>query len=259
MRASLAQVTQPEAATTVALFYFAQVGLTKDLGLELTMPTQLLDTELGAERQTLYLPGNPLIAAKYRFHLPQISGRKPALTVRARWGIAAFRKHSVPASTYFAEDFSFEPNVVDTFAFLLERSHVGLGASFAWQVEGVHLAAQLTGDGVFPTPLARDAPTLLAIGYGASVGASPFGDVLTGYLEGRAVSLLGGPLRTEAMAYAGLRSRLFDGFEPAVWVGVPVGSVAATSSPQVGIELRFGQDVRSVVQVGGKRLAAEAR
>ncbi|MEL6188127.1 MAG: hypothetical protein AAFU79_26175, partial [Myxococcota bacterium] len=62
-----------------------------------------------------------------------------------------------------------------------------------------------------------------------------------------------GPARTELQVYGGVRSRLFDFVEPALWVGYPIGSAAEVTGLQVGAELRFSYDVRAIIELGGQR------
>lgn len=253
VRASYAEVTRPESAQTLAVFYSLQAGLTPDLGLEVHVPTQLVSLDIGGLEQSLYRPGNPLLSAKYRLHLPTIQGRRPTLTLRARWGMAIFQRHQIPASDLDTEQFSRVPNMADTYAFLPERTDLGIGVNAAWQKDWLVFGAQLYFDYFIPSEIAPEQDDFLAIGYAASIGAVPFGDVVGGFLEARGVSFVAGPQRTEAFLYAGVRSRLFDLFEPALWVGLPVGSVAETSSAQLGLELQVRYDVRSIVQLGGRK------
>lgn len=255
VRASFAEVNRPEEASTWALFYSAQVGLTNDVGLEVTVPTQLVQLEVGDEAQSLYRLGNPMVAAKYRFHLPNLLGRRPAVTVRGRWGIAATPRNEIPASELFAEQFSLQPNFADLHAFLLEKTDVGAGASLSWKHAWLVLGAQVYGDYLFPTEVATDRSSFFALSYGLSLGALPFGRAVGGFLEARAVSLLGGPQRTEVFSYAGFRARLLDALEPALWLGVPFGSVTDVTGLQVGAEIRVSYDVRSIVELGGRRQA----
>lgn len=253
VRASFAQVSRPEDASTLALFYFAQVGLTDDIGLEVTVPTQLVSLQAGGREQSLYRLGNPLVAGKVRVHLPLLGDRRPALTIRARWGIAATQRNDIPASDLILETFSRVPNFTDLYAFQLEKVDLGLGGSFAWRTDYVLLQAQLYFDYLFPTPIASERVSFLAISYGASVGLQPIGDIVTPYLEARAVSLVGGPSRTEMVSYLGVRSRFFEILEPALWVGLPIGSAANVSSLQFGGELRISYDLRDIVKFGGSR------
>lgn len=252
VRASYAEVERPEPASTAAVFYAGQVGLTPDFGLELTVPTQLVSLSVGGLDQSLYNVGNPLLAAKYRFHLPNVGGRKPALTIRGRWGMALFQQHQIPASDLITEDFVLTPNLGDTYAFMAEQTDLGLGASLAWQRDWLLVGAQVYVDYFLPTEIAANQNDLLTLSYAASVGVLPFGDIVGAFLEVRALSFLAGAQRTEAFAYAGFRAHLFEVFEPAIWAAVPVGSVAETSSAQVGLELALRYDVRSIVQLGNR-------
>lgn len=254
VRASFAEVSRPEEASTAALFYYGQVGLTEDLGVEVTIPTQLVSLDIGGQGQSLYRLGNPLLAAKYRFQLPVLEGRRPVLTLRARWGIAATQANKIPASAnLFTEQFSLTPNYADTYAFLLEKTDVGAGFNMAWSYRWLLVGAQFYADYLFPTDVATDRSSFVALGYGLSLGVQPFGPAASLFVETRAVSLVAGPQRTELYGYAGVRSRLLDFIEPAVWVGVPAGSIAEVTGVQFGAELRFSYDIRSIVEVGGRR------
>lgn len=253
VRMSLAGVDRPEQATMTAIFYALQIGLTNDLGLEVTIPTQLVSLDVGGLAQTLYRLGNPMVAAKYRFYLPRLGRRQPVLTARLRWGIAATQRNPIPASDLFTEQFSQPVTFPDTWAFFLEKSDVGVGASLAWEQGWVVLGAESHLDYLFPTEVATDQSSFLALGFGFAAGLRPFGEIATVFAETRGVSFLAGPARTELQVYGGLRSRLFDLIEPAVWVGYPVGSAADVTGLQFGAELRFSYDVRAIVELGGQR------
>jgi hypothetical protein len=240
-RFAYARVRSRESALASALFYFGQVALTRSLGLELTLPTQLVDLDVERVR-SLYAIGNPLVAAKYRLNLPELRGRRPALTLRARWGIPIAAQHRIPPTELGAEDFTREAHFSDTYAFFLEKTSLGGGASLSWSRGIFSLAMQLNADYFSPVKGALDQTSFLTLGYGASVGALPFGDLVGFFAEARATSLFSGPGRTELFAYAGARARLPLGFEPALWVALPLGSVAEVSGAQLGVELRFAFD-----------------
>lgn len=113
------------------------------------------------------------------------------------------------------------------------------------------MQAQLYLDYLFP--LDEDERDLVALAYGAGVGYAPV-EWIAAWVEGRATSLLTGFSRTELVAYAGARTRLWDWFEPAVFVGLPVGSIADTSSVQLGAEVRVAWD-----RLGGARASSADR
>lgn len=252
VRSIYGAVSSPEPASVLALFYFAQAALTPDLGIELSVPTALVAVDIGAQEESAYRFGNPLLTAKYRLHLPRVGRRKPSLSIRARWGIAATQRNAIPTTDYYTEQFSQPVTYADTYAFFAEKSDLGLGATFAWQHDWFRLGAQLYLDYFFPSGIATERSEVLAISYGLSAGVMPFGDILGGFLETRAVSMVAGAQRSEAQAVLGVRSRLFDIFEPALWVGMPIGSLYEVTGPQVGLELRLTWDVRSVVEFGGR-------
>ena len=255
IRLNLASVDRPENASTTALFYSAQAALTKDLGVEVTIPTQLIGLDIGGVNQTLYRIGNPLVALKYRFYLPPLRGRRPVLTTRARWGIAAAQRNQIPASDLFTEQFALIPNYADTYAFLAEKTDLGLGTSLGWTSDWLIIGAQFYLDYFFPTEIATDRLSFLAIGYGLSVGVEPLGPWLRGYLETRAVSLVGGPQRTELFGYAGARFQFLERIQPALWIGLPFGSASELTGLQFGAELRIDYDIRAIIGGGGRRLS----
>ena len=131
------------------------------------------------------------------------------------------------------------------YAFLLEKTGLGLGVNAAYQWGMVHFGAQVGSD-VFLAVGDIDTTNKVTINYGFSVGVLPFGERLGAFIEGRAVSLL--PARTEFFTYFGARGQVFDYIEPAIWVGLPVGSVRNVNRFQVGAELRFSYDVHDVVE-----------
>ena len=250
VRTSYASIETRESANTLSIFYSGQAALTRYLGLELIVPTQYLDiTSFPGDRNppAQYEIGNPLLALKYRLQLPKIQGRRPAVTIKARWGIPIAPLHGVPATELIVEEFTREVNFPDTYAFFLENHDFGLGANFVWQWRWLYTGLQLFGDVFVPVGGASQDATFSAISYGASVGALPFGDWLGFYVEGRGTSLLLGGGRNEFFTYIGARGRFIDRLEPAIWVGLPLGSVREVSPVQVGIELRFSYDVDDVL------------
>ena len=251
IRFSFAPVEIRESANTAAIFYSAQAAFTRTLGAELTIPTQYLDiTSFPGDRNppAQYEIGNPLVALKYRFQLPEVQGRHPALTVKARWGIPVAPLHSVPATELIVEEFTREANFVDTYAFFMESHDFGLGANFVWRWKWLYTGFQLFGDIFVPVGDASQDTAFGAISYGATVGGLPFGDLVGFFIEGRGTSLLIGSGRNEFFAYAGARGRFLDMIEPALWVAVPLGSIREASPVQFGLELRFSYDVDDVLE-----------
>ncbi len=249
IRALFASIETRESADTVSLFFFAQAAVTRDLGIELTVPTQYLDiTSFPGDRNppAQYEFGNPLLAVKYRFHLPKVQGRRPALTVRARWGVPVAPLHGIPATELNVEEFTREVNFADTYAFFLENHSLGLGANFAWRWKWLYTGVQLYGDAFIPVGESSQNTAFTSVSYGASVGVLPFGDWVGFFAEGRGTSLFIGGGRNEFFTYLGARGRVFDRFEPAVWIAVPVGSVQDVSPIQFGFELRFAYDIDGV-------------
>lgn len=245
-RMAWAEVETRESAVASAFFFFGQVAFTPYVGLELTVPTEFVDIDLDRAR-SVFAMGNPLIAAKWRFHLPEVLGRRPALTVRGRAALPITPLNNVPPTPFGAEEFTREAHFADTYAFFLEKTDIGAGASIAWQYDLLHLGAQFYTDYFFPVSDAIDQTDFLTLSYGLSVGALPWGDLVGFYAEARATSLLAGPRRTEFFTYLGVRGRLFDYFEPALWVVLPLGSVRNVNTYQIGAELRFSYDVYDVI------------
>ena len=251
VRAAIASVETRESADTVAIFYSAQAAITRDLGLELTIPTQYLDiTSFPGDRNppAQYEIGNPLVAVKYRFQLPKVQGRHPAFVLKARWGIPFSRLHRVPATGLIVEDFTREVNFADTYAFFLENHDIGLGGNFVWQWRWLYTGVQLFGDLFIPVGSASQDTVFSAISYGATVGALPFGDLVGFFVEGRGTSLLLGGGRNEFFTYLGARGRFLDMIEPAIWIGIPVGSIQDASPVQFGVELRFAYDLDAILE-----------
>ena len=251
VRTVFASIETREAADTIAVFYSAQAAITRYLGAEITVPTQYLDiTSFPGDRDppAQYEFGNPLVALKYRIHLPKVGERYPAVTFKARWGIPFARLHSVPATELDIEEFTREVHFVDTYAFFLENHSVGIGANVAWQWRWLYAGVQLFGDVFIPVDGTTQSRTFSAISYGASVGALPFGDYVAFFVEGRGSSLLLGGGRNEFFTYLGARGQLLDMIEPAVWIGLPLGSIREASPIQFGLELRFSYDVVDVVE-----------
>lgn len=240
-----------ETAVASAFFFEGQVAFTRAFGLELTVPTEYVNVDVDRAR-AVYTLGNPLVAAKWRLQLPKVMDRRPALTLRARVAIPLAPLHSIPPTNLGVEDFSREAHFADTYAFFLEKTDIGLGASLTWQWKILRFGAQLYTDYFIPVSDAVDRTDFAALSWGASVGALPFGDIVGFFAEARAVSLFAGPGRTEFFTYLGARGRLLDMFEPALWITLPLGSVRNANTFQIGAELRFSYDVYDVVDPGGR-------
>lgn len=239
-----------ETASSAAMFFEGQIALSRSFGLELTIPTEYLNLDVDRARN-VFAMGNPLVAAKWRVYLADVLGRRPALTIRARAGLPFAPLHTVPPTSLGVEDFTREAYFADTYAFFLEKADIGLGASVAWQWNILRLGAQFYTDYFIPVSDAQDRTAFFTINWGASVGALPFGDLVGFFAEARAVSLLAGPGRTEFFTYLGVRGHVWEYFEPAIWLNVPLGSVRNANTFQVGGELRFSYDVFDIVDSGG--------
>src|SRR5262249_36008589 len=160
---------------------------------------------------------------------PEILGRRPVVTTRARWGIPIAPLSTIPPTTLSAEEFSFPAHFVDTYAFLLEKTDLGLGASAAWQFDMFYVGAQLYGDYFFPVSDALDRASFPTLAWGLSAGVLPAGDLIGIYAEARSTSMFSGPGRTEVFSYLGARFHFLDHVETAVWGALPIGSVANVS------------------------------
>ncbi len=249
IRLEWANVTFQESAIAAAFFFEGQVALTRQLGVELKIPVEFVDLDLEGSRN-VFTMGNPLLAAKYRLYLPEVIGRRPALTLRARWALPISPLHNVPPTGLGAETFTREAHFADTYAFFLEKTALGLGFNLAWQWEFIYAGVQFYTDYFFPISGAADRAKFFTLNYGFSLGALPFGDIVGAYVEARAASLLYGPRRTEFFMYFGVRAKLLEYFEPGVWVGLPLGSVANVSGVQFGGELRFSYDLADILDSG---------
>lgn len=249
VRMAWANVRIQESAIASAFFFHGQVALTRSVGVEATLPMEYVNLDLEDTRSVVTL-GNPLVAAKYRLYLPEVLGRRPALTLRGRWAIPVSPIHKVPPTDLLAENFTREAHFSDTYAFFLEKTALGLGLQLAWQWEFLYTGVQLYTDYFFPVSGAADQTNFFTLSYGFSVGALPFGDIIGAYVEGRATSLLAGPRRTEFFMYFGVRARLLEYLEPGLWVGLPLGSIADVSGVQFGAELRFSYDLAEILDSG---------
>lgn len=236
-------------ATAPAIFYYAQAGVTRAFGIELTVPTVLIDLDVPRAR-TRYLMGNPLLAAKYRFHLPTIEGRQPALTVRARWGIPISPLNTIPPTTRGAEAFSRPAHFDDPYAFTLEKNDFGLGISAAYQIGMIFTGVQMYGDYFVPVSDSQDTQRFPTFSWGATVGVMPVGELLQIHLEGRSTTLISGPGRTDFFTYLGVRSRFIEHGEAAVWGALPIGPVNRVSGFQLGIDVRYTYDIQDAIILG---------
>ena len=256
VRASYARVSTRETATTPAFFFLGQVALVKDLGLEISIPTSYVKVSVD-RAPGLFSMGNPLVAAKYRLHLPDILGRRPVITVRARYGLPLQPLHALPPTDLGAEDFALPAHFADTYAFLLEKHDFGLGFSAAWMWKFLHVSGQAYGDYYLAVADSANKQSFAGISYGVSVGVRPFGDVLGAYAELRSSSLLVGPGRRQGLAYLGARGRFLGWLEPAAWIALPLNAGSGADSLQFGGELRFAYDVESVIVRGKERAEGE--
>src|SRR5262249_21730322 len=158
--------------------------------------------------RTRYLMGNPLVAGKWRFHLPEIEGRRPALTVRARWGIPISPLNTIPPTTRGAESFSRPAHYDDPSTFTLADSDFARGVSAAYQLGMIYTCVQMYTDYLLPVTDSLDRLKFTTFSWGASVGVLPLKSELLGiHLEGRSTTLISGPGRTDFFAYLGVRSR----------------------------------------------------
>lgn len=258
VRMAWAHVEAQDAGVAAAFFYFAQVAITRSLGVEVSVPTQYVNLDHPTAR-SVYALGNPLISAKYRLHLPSIEGRAPALTLRARYGIPMVPAARIPTTNYDAQTFSREAHFNDAYAFFADKTDVGLGVSLAWAYDIFQLGVQLGGDYFIPLAGTPDQSRFFTLGYGASFGVLPWGELVGFFAEFRATSLLAGPGRTELFAYAGARGRLAGIFEPGIWVGMPFGSVREVSGPQLGLELRVSYDMLELIGPAARSTSALPR
>lgn len=249
-RFSYAHISDRRTAVAPAFFFGAQTLITNDLGLELTIPTAYVSVTDIDEAVPVFSMGNPLVSAKYRFHLPEVAGRRPVLTPRLRWAIPINARNLIPRTTLRAEDFSYPAHFVDTYAFALEKTDIGGGASLAYVADIFHAGLQLYLDYFFPVSDSSDALSFTALSYGVSFGLRPWGDIVGFYVEGRGTALVAGPRRSELFTYLGARGKFFDYFEPAVWISLPIGSVNRVSSLQFGMELRVSYDFEGVISKG---------
>jgi hypothetical protein len=249
IRGSYLSITTPESAASPSMFIATQTSITRDVGIELTLPISYVSLTSVPRSVPLLSIGNPLLAAKYRLYLPEIAGRAPVLALRARWGIPLFPDQDIRPTRFDVESFSRDPHFDEEYAFTHDKHDVGAGFSAAWQQNIFHVAAQMYLDYFGAVPKAPDSTNFLTLSYGASFGVRPVGDLLGIYAELRGTSLLTKE-RTEIFGYVGARAHLAEFFEPAVWIGLPFGSVGSVSTLQIGGELRFAYDVEAVIERG---------
>ncbi|MCB9653072.1 MAG: hypothetical protein H6729_02925 [Deltaproteobacteria bacterium] len=257
-RMAWANVRFRESAVASAFFFQGQTALTRTLGVELTVPLEYVNLDVERARSVVAL-GNPLLTAKYRLTLPAIEGEPVGVTLRARWAVPLSPRHNIAPTTLGAEEFSREAHFVDTHAFFLEKSALGLGATAAWRYQMFAFGGQVYADYFFPvqsTGVSQRA-SFLTLHYGLSVGVLPFGDIVGAYAEARATTLVVGPRRTELFTYLGVRGRIAEIFEPALFIGVPFGSVGDVSGVQIGLELRGTYDASALFESSKKDLAKD--
>ncbi len=252
-RFSFAEVADRRTAIAPAWFFGVETMITNDLGFELTIPTAYVSVTDIEEAVPVFTMGNPLLTAKMRFHLPALAGRRPVLTPRIRWAVPVNARNLIPRTSLGAEDFSYPAHFVDTYAFALEKTDVGGGASLAYVADIFHAGLQLYLDYLFPVKESFDRLSFTALSYGVSFGLRPWGDIVGFYVEGRGTAMVAGPRRSELFTYLGARGKFFDYFEPAVWVSLPIGSVNRVSSLQFGMELRVSYDIEGVISTGSGR------
>lgn len=240
-RLTYASVTRDESAEAAALFIFAELALSPDLGVELDVPVQFVRLD-ELEAESVVASGNPRFSVKYRFDLPELFGGNAALAVAGRYALPLSPPAQLAPTDKNADAFSREVNFVDPWAFFVDRHNLGLGASVAWRRGLIHGAAQVGLDYFFPIG-DRTFGDFVGLSYGAGIGIVPI-EELGGFLELRATTLTSGGGRTEAVGYAGARGMLFGFLEPALFVGVPIGSITSHSSVQLGAELRVSWALR---------------
>ncbi|MBI2376714.1 MAG: hypothetical protein HYV07_22140 [Deltaproteobacteria bacterium] len=248
IRASYAEVSVLEKAITPAFFVHGQVAATRDVGIELTVPFNVISVDVERTRTETYL-GNPLLALKYRFHLPALMERRPVIAARLRYGMPISPLHTIPPTELGAEDFSLTAHFPDTYAFMLEKHDLGAGFSSSWGFDMFTFTAQAYVDYFLAVSESRSRFSFLSLAYGGGLGVRPFGDWLGLYGEFRGVSFLAGPQRSEIFTYLGARVRTAM-LEPGLWVSLPLGSISSASSLQLGLELRVAYDVDAVVVRG---------
>ena len=250
IRFSYRTVSTTESARVPTLFAESQLALTSDLGVLLTVPMAYIDVDL-PRTETVTTIGNPSVAAKYRFHLPNIGGDYPNITLKARWAIPFSHGPTVPPTRLTAEEFALAAHFVDASAFLFERHGVGGGLSSSWQLGPIHLGGEFLYEYLIPIEDSLSQSRFSVLSYGGGIGYRPFGPIIGAYIEAQGAMLIIGPRRNEVTTYAGIRSQLFDVFEFAAWGAATVAPNARPTNLSVGGELRFVYDVDSVILFKG--------
>lgn len=249
LRFSYQTVSTTETAQVPTLFAQTQLALTSNLGLLITLPLAHIVVDLDRTEAVTTI-GNPSLTAKYRFHLPNILGHFPSLTLRTRWSIPFSHGPNVPPTRLSAEEFALAANFTDTSAFLFERHGLGAGLSSSWQLGPIHLGGEFLYEYLMPIADSLSRTRFSVLSYGGGLGYRPFSQ-LGAYIEAQGAMLLIGPRRNEVTLYGGLRSQMFDVFELAVWVAHTIAPDARASNLAGGGELRFVYDVDSVILFKG--------
>ena len=249
VRLNYQEVTTTETAKVPTMFAELQVPLTTDFGVGFTLPLAYVDVDL-ARTETVITIGNPILEAKYRFHLPEISSSRPSIAVRTTWAIPASHSQKISPTTLPAEEFVLAAEFTETSAFLYERHALGGGLSSSWTLGPIHFGAEVLFEYLLPISDGLSTTTFPILSYGAAVGYRPFGELLGVYLESQGATLLLGPRRNEVTTYGGVRSQAFDFIELAAWAAVTVAPDARPTNLSVGGELRFVYDVDSLIIFG---------
>jgi hypothetical protein len=256
IRGSYATVTVPEQAKAPSMFIAGELSLTRDIGVDVTIPISYVSVNVRRAAPLVQM-GNPLINAKYRFHLFEVEGRRPVVAIRARWGIPISRQENIRPTDLDVKDFNQPPLFADTWAFVLEKHDFGLGVNTSYEKSVFHISGQFYADYFLPVPGAESTLKFLTLSYGGSLGIRPLGDLVGLYAEGRGLSLIAGPIRNEFFLYFGARAHFLDHIEPALWVSLPLGSVREVSPVQLGLEVRLTYDVEAVIEHGRSREAQQ--
>lgn len=247
-----------EDASVLAGAAFGEVALSPSLALELSIPyARVSVSSVDPSPGAVFAWGNPRLGAKWRLLLSGWGPRKPALTLRARWGIPLPRAHTIPTTELTAEDYIATLRYPDPHAYTMDKHALSLGGSLAWAWSPYfYSTAQLALQLYAPTPNALDDRSFLATHYGLSGGWQPWGELLSFYVEARGELLFVGGGRGELFAYLGARAHLSPGWEPALWIASPLGPARSANKLQIGLELRFSYDINPPTK---KELRAERR
>jgi hypothetical protein len=228
-----------------------EAAITRDVGVGLTVPVSYVSVDV-QRSEPLWSMGDPLLFAKYRLHLPEVEGRQPVFTIRARWGLPISPPQKIkPTTTLIDTEFAGPTQFADTYAFTLEKHDFGLGVNTAYQIGMFHISAQVYGD-YFLSTGGIDQANNFMLSYGGSFGVRPLGDLVGAYAEVRGTSEVSGGSRGEIFGYLGARMHVGN-FEPAIWLALPFGSVSTVSPFQIGGELRVSFDVEGVIVKGRER------